>query len=188
MTDKLLEGIQYRELKPEMPDYRHTEDQRYGDWLDVPGSGKGMTFATSVQFRTKPEYIYSVNGVGEHANFDDALLALKTRFSNGALDVRITKKELARVPVDVLLAERHVQYSSGANWYDVKEGFKGNIFHRIQFRVRPEVYWDVQFGDGRKTKVFHQEDELNMFVKDMLEKKQYNFSVSERVKEPNYAW
>jgi hypothetical protein len=187
MTDKLLEGIQYRELKTEFPDYKYTEEQRYGDWQDVPGNGKGMVFATSTQFRTKPDYTYRVDNYG-HQSLDDALEAIRNKFENGSLKATVEKQEIGKVPVGTLLQERHVQYSSGANWYDVKEGFKGGIFHRTQFRVRPEVVYTLQFSDGRKTRTFNNKEEFTNVVRALVDKGDFHFSAIEKEKGDQYAW
>ncbi|HET7638207.1 MAG TPA: hypothetical protein VFK47_05640, partial [Ktedonobacteraceae bacterium] len=86
MTNKLLEGIQYRELKAQMPDWKHTQDQRYGDWIDIPGNGKGMVFATNAQFRTKPEYVYAVNQDAQ-VTIDEVLGSVKAKLSDGQTDI-----------------------------------------------------------------------------------------------------
>lgn len=187
MTNKLLEGVQYRERKHEFPDWKQSEDSKYHPWKDIPDNGKGMVFASYTQFRVKPEFTYRVNDYG-HQSLDDALEAIRNSFDNGSLVGTVEKQELAKVSLSALMEERHIQYSYGANWYDYHKAVEKGLAHRVQFRIRPEYIYTLQFSDGRKTRTFTDKVEMSKAVQLLVDSGDFHFSAIETVKEPTYAW
>lgn len=160
----LLDGLQYRLVKTQLPSWK--PDENYGDWQDCDDC---TSFPPGTQFRVAPKFVYTVtfNGRTDVATTTDKNHAMSrvAKLVDDGFSVQISKDEATTPTVSQWLADNKIQYKVGdqASWV-IGTHFSGGAHTNVKFRKRPDNYWQVSIKNGIA------QSELNFDDVDDLEK------------------
>jgi len=147
----ILDGIQYRTLNPALPSWNK---DIYTDWLEA----KELTiFPSGTQFRVPPVFNYVVESRSDDERFaarvelnstsKDSSMKTVARLVEEGKAVKVEKHEAPTETAGSLLAGRNVQFKVAGQdkWTHAQYLITGSIgtVNRIEFRVRPDLYWEV---------------------------------------------
>lgn len=143
----MFEYIQYRERLAEFPSWNKAI--QYSDWADIPADKK--TFGSYTQFRIKSVEGYLVsNGDNEefHLSKDDAMVILEHGLNEGQV---VTISKMSKPVSSDKIPAIQMRAPGGRNSYPMWETVHFDsiltISQPYEFRLRPEYYYSVVYGD-----------------------------------------
>jgi hypothetical protein len=182
----ILDGIQYRTLNPALPSWNK---KIYTNWMDA----KELTvFPSGTQFRVKPIVNYLVESRTDpevqtttelRTASKDAAMKKIAQLVEGGKVVRLEKYEVPTLSIASLLTDRQVQYKLAGqdkwthpNYFSV--GAMG-ITSRIEFRIRPDLYWEVTTSnaESNSTLTFDDVESLHVYVDRQLRTSDFDISI-----------
>lgn len=179
----VLEGVQFRELKTQLPSW--TDAHNYRDWEDCNGR---VDYPTGTEFRVKPVMHYVVTD-----SFDKVILTTTEKTAAMAkVATVVTSDNFAAVRKEVLtspgiaqyLSNRGVQFklTGSERWVNPPHFGGVAVGSPIRFRLRPDDYFqvDVKTGIAQSTLEFDDVDELEKYVSRMLRTSNNSIHVTRR--------
>lgn len=182
----ILDGIQYRTLNPALPSWNK---DIYTDWMDTDGV---LVFPSGTHFRVKPVFHYEVESrIDENVQ---SIVELRTPSKDAAMKkiaqlveegkaVKIAKHEAPTPTVNSLLADRNIQFKlvgqdkwTHPNYLSI--GSMGTN-SRIEFRVRPDLYWEVTTSGAVSNSclTFDDVEALHTYVNRQLRTSDFDISI-----------
>lgn len=177
----ILEGIQFRELNPQLPSWNRNA---YTEWKDTNGE---TTFVTGTQFRIKPSFVYHVKADG-NATLTNASKTVAMSDVSKLIDqgftVTVQKLEESTTTVAGLLAKKNIQFklTDSTEWRSATYLRDSGYEKYIQFRIRPDAYWEVSVGNGIAQSIitFDEVDVLDKYVSRQLRTSENNIFITRR--------
>jgi hypothetical protein len=179
----LLKGLQYRELKQEMPNWRsYGTVKDFTEWTDC----KDLTsFSTGTQFRVAPVFDYVVKIPGRISTIDnrDTAMGRVARALDEGHEVHVVKEEKATKSTGQFLTDNNIQYKTdGSGSWTSGNYFTGGYSSRVHFRIRPDTYFqvDIKTGIAQSTLNFDDVEELAKYVDKQLRTSDNNIFITRR--------
>lgn len=179
----LLAGLQYRELKAQLPSWKNEEN--YTDWQDC---GDLTNFPTGTQYRVKPETVYVVTD-----SFDKKVLTSRDKTEAMAkvssmlaedMFAGIRKEDKTKPSVAQYLTDNAIQFKleGSDKWTNATYFGDSNMASRIQFRLRPDTYFElnVRQGISLSTLTFDDVDDVVKYVERQLRTSENNLTINRR--------
>lgn len=179
----VLEGIEYRTLKAQLPSWRAEEN--YSEWADC---GNITEFPSGTEFRMKPiiEYVLTDSFDKKVLTSRDKTEAMAKVSSMLAEDkfVAIRKEHRATVGIATHLSDNLIQFRliGSDKWLNPPHFGGKAVGSAIRFRKRPDTYLDVSIkaGIAQSNLTFDDVDELSKYLDRQLRTSDNNFVIQRR--------
>lgn len=178
----VLEGIEYRTLKAQLPSW--VAEENYEEWADCGG----MTdFPTGTEFRVKEETVYVVTfNSRKDLETEDKTRAMArvAKLIEDDFEVSINKYVKTKPHVAAYMADNNIQFKlSGSDRWLNSPHFGGKaVGSPIRFRKRPDTYFDVsvQTGIAQSKLTFDDVDDLSTYLDRQLRTSDNNIVITRR--------
>lgn len=178
----LLDGLQYRELKAQLPSWRH--DENYTEWLDC---GNSNVFPSHTEFRVKPKLFYVVSFNGKlDTETEDKTKAMSrvAKLIEDGFTVSVSKEDATVPGVSQWLTDNDIQFklAGSEKWLSGMYLPGVAVSAAIKFRKRPDTYYqvDVKNGIAQSILTFDDVDELSKYLDQKLRTSENNFVITRR--------
>ena len=144
----VLEDIEYRILKTQLPSWR--VDENYTEWTDC---GQSTQFPDGTEFRIKEKTVYVVTfNSRKDLETEDKTRAMArvAKLLEDDFEVSINKFTRTVPHIGQFLAERNVQFKlkGSERWMSPNHFGGSNKGSAISFRFRPDHYFQVNVQNG----------------------------------------
>lgn len=178
----ILDGIQYRTLKAQLPSWRVEEN--YNDWADC---GTLYEFPSGTEFRVKEEieYVVTFNDRKDTSTPDKTkAMARISKLIEDGFEVSLNKFVKTQPGVATYLSDQGVQFKlvGSDKWLNPPHFGGTAIGSPIKFRLRPSVYWEVSVKTGIAQSIlnFDDVDELDKYISRQLRTSDNNIVITRR--------
>jgi len=178
----VLEGIEFRELKAQLPSWR--VDENFTEWQDTDGR---VEFPTGTEFRIKEEveYVVTFNSRKDTSTTDKTkAMARVAKLLEDDFEVTVNKFTRTQPSIGQYLVDKGVQFKlTGSEKWMAATHFGGsNQGARIKFRIRPDNYFSVQVKNGIALSElnFDDVDELETYLTRQLRTSENNIVITRR--------
>lgn len=178
----VLDGIEYRTLKAQLPSWRVEEN--YNDWADC---GSLTEFPSGTEFRVKEEmeYVVTFNDRKDTSTPDKTkAMARVSKLIEDGFEVSLNKFVKTQPGIATFMSENNIQFKlSGSDRWLNPPHFGGTAMGSpIRFRKRPDTYFDVSVkaGIAQSNLTFDDVDELSKYLDRQLRTSDNNIVITRR--------
>lgn len=178
----VLEGIEYRTLKAQLPSWQVEEN--YNDWADC---GNLTEFPSGTEFRVKEEieYVVTFNSRKDTVTSDKTkAMARVAKLIEDDFEVSVNKYVKTAPHVATFLSDNGIQFKLvGSDKWVNPPHFGGTaVGSPIRFRKRPDTYFDVSIkaGIAQSNLTFDDVDELTKYLDRQLRTSDNNIVITRR--------
>lgn len=175
---KINQNLQYAEWVQSFPNWNGSPSGAYAEWKDVPADK--TVFMANTKFRAKPVIAYRVTANSYNNQFADknaAMSAVAALVSVGKSATIDTFQEPYKCSE---LAPKLQWRTSASSWLDVTDISKVKSAGAIEFRIRPDFYYEVDVKTAHSTfssQVFHDKVQLTEYVNRLMASEETTFTV-----------
>jgi len=179
----VLNGVQYRTLKAQLPSWKVEEN--YNEWADC---GTLTEFPSGTEFRVAPVIKYVVTDsfdkkVLTSGDKTEAMAKVSSMLAEGQF-AAIRKEEPTSPGIAPYLSDQNVQFKlAGSDRWLNPPHFGGiSVGSPIRFRKRPDTYFDVSMKSGiaQSNLTFDDVDELSKYLDRQLRTSDNNIVITRR--------
>jgi|SRR5438045_580723 len=179
----VLEGVDYRTLKSQLPSWRVEEN--YNDWLPC---GSLTEFPSGTEFRVTPVIKYVITDsfdkyVLSSPNKTEAMAKVSSMLAEDKF-VAIRKEEATSPGIATYLSDQVIQFKliGSDKWLNPPHFGGTAVGSPIRFRKRPDNYFqvDIKTGIAMSTLTFDDVDELTKYLDRQLRTSENNIVITRR--------
>lgn len=178
----VLDGVQFRTLKAQLPSWRNEEN--YNEWTDC---GEVTNFPSGTEFRVKEEieYVVTFNSRKDTSTPDKhKAMARVAKLLEDDFEVSVNKFVKTQPGIATYLSDQMVQFklAKSDKWMNPPHFGGKCVDSPIRFRKRPDTYFqvDIRNGIAMSTLTFDDVDELDKYVSKQLRTSENNISITRR--------
>jgi hypothetical protein len=180
----LLDGVQFRTLKPGFPSWTAQQENYFSEWTDCADV---TSFPDNTEFRVKPVHVYVV----KCKDRTDIITEEKTRamarvatLTEQNSNVSIFKETKPAPTIGQWLVDKNIQFKLGNSekWNQGTYFGGANRGATIKFRTRPDYYWNVTIKTGiaQANLSFDDADELSKYIDRQIRTSESDFTITRR--------
>lgn len=179
----VLDGVQYRTLKAQLPSWRVEEN--YNEWDNC---GNLTEFPSGTEFRVAPVIKYVVTDsfdkkVLTSGDKTEAMAKVASMLAEGTF-AAIRKDALTSPGIATYLSDNSIQFKlvGSEKWLNAPHFGGKSVGSPIRFRKRPDIFWDVSVKTGiaQSNLTFDDVDDLDKYVSRQLRTSDNNIVITRR--------